>query len=122
MQKLILHGELGDDRFHPTALLVDQILLPDFEARFPSNQEGLAPLGERRDGDTVVATGGFQIGAMEQIQGHTRLPPETEGATAAASAFRIARQSPLVLGADPESGLVLDLRQLLAANECPPKS
>jgi hypothetical protein len=35
-QKLIRHGELGDDRFHAPALLVDQILLPDFEARYPA--------------------------------------------------------------------------------------
>jgi hypothetical protein len=36
------------------------------------------------------------------------------------SASRVSR--PTVLGADPESGLVLYLQRLLAANQCPPKS
>jgi hypothetical protein len=58
---------------HPTALLAGQILLPDFEARFPSSQEGLAPLGKRRYGDTVLAAGGFQIGATKQLEDHAQL-------------------------------------------------
>jgi hypothetical protein len=72
-QKLILDGELGDDRFHPPALLVDGILLPDFEARFPSSQEGLTSLGERRFGDAVLAAQGFQIGATKQLEDHAQL-------------------------------------------------
>jgi hypothetical protein len=73
MQKLILHGELGDDRFHPTALLAGQILLPDFEACLPSSQEGLMPMGERRYGDAVLAAGGFQVGATKQLEDHAQL-------------------------------------------------
>jgi hypothetical protein len=64
-QKLILHGELGADRCHPPALLAGQILLPDFEALFVGGQEGLTLLGERRYGDTLLATGGFQIVGTE---------------------------------------------------------
>jgi hypothetical protein len=54
-------------------------------------------MGERRYFDAVLATGRFQIGAMEQIEEHTRLPPGTPAATAAASAFRIARRLPFRL-------------------------
>jgi hypothetical protein len=46
---------------------------------------------------------------------HKRLPP-----LRAHSASRVSR--PAVVSADPESGLMLDLQQLLAANQCPPKS
>jgi hypothetical protein len=42
-QKLILRDGLGDDRFHPPALLAGQILLPDLEALFASSQERPAP-------------------------------------------------------------------------------
>jgi hypothetical protein len=59
---------------------------------------------------------------MEQIEEHTRLLHGTPAATAAASAFRTARQSPSGPCANRELGLVLDLQQLLEANHCPTKS
>jgi hypothetical protein len=51
-------------------------------------------MGERRWFDALGRARGLQIGGMEQIEEHTRLPPGTPAATAAAREFRIARQSP----------------------------
>jgi hypothetical protein len=66
-QEFAGHRLLGDDALKPLGLLVIDVRLTTFQARFAAGQKFVTPRGQRRGSYAVAATDTLEVGTPQEL-------------------------------------------------------